>query len=66
MAVITREQASEADYNLSPGRWVGQSNSIEVGSVQSLLKDLVYLDNEARELSESLSNLLAGVNDASI
>lgn len=26
VAVITRTQAAEADYNLSPGRWVGTSN----------------------------------------
>ena len=25
VAVITREQAAEADYNLSPSRWVGQA-----------------------------------------
>ena len=27
VAVITREQAAEADYNLSPSRWVGQAAS---------------------------------------
>ena len=66
VAVITRKQAAEADYNLSPSRWVGQANSTEVGSVQTLLKDLATLDNEARQLSESLSKLLAGVADDSI
>ena len=66
VAVITRKQAAEADYNLSPSRWVGQANSTEVGSVQTLLKDLATLDNEARQLSESLFKLLAGVADDSI
>ena len=33
IAVITRQQAEDADYNLSPSRWVGPgSDSIEVGS----------------------------------
>ena len=28
VAVITREQAEEADYNLSPSRWVGQATRL--------------------------------------
>ena len=66
VAVITQEQAQEADYNLSPSRWVGQASSAKVGSVHALLKDLLSLDDEARQLSRSLSKLLAGVVDESI
>ena len=65
VAVITREQAAEADYNLSPSRWVGQASSLEVGSVRELLEELVTLDEEAHQLSASLHNLLAGVADES-
>ena len=65
VAVITREQASEADYNLSPSRWVGQATSTEVGSVKELLAELVTLDEEAHQLSASLHKLLAGVADES-
>ena len=65
VAVITREQAAEADYNLSPSRWVGQANSTEVGSVRDLLAELVTLDNEGQQLSASLSRLLSGVVDES-
>ena len=65
VAVITREQAQEADYNLSPSRWVGQANSTEVGSVRDLLAELVTLDNEGQQLSASLSRLLSGVVDES-
>ena len=65
VAVITREQAAEADYNLSPSRWVGQANSTEVGSVRDLLADLVTLDNEGQQLSASLSRLLSGIVDES-
>ena len=65
VAVITREQAKEADYNLSPSRWVGQASSIEVGSVRELLAELDALDEEANQLSASLHRLLAGVADES-
>ena len=65
VAVITREQAQEADYNLSPSRWVGQASSLEVGSVRELLAELVTLDEEAHQLSASLHKLLAGVADDS-
>ena len=63
IVVITREQAEEADYNLSPSRWVGQSSSAEVGSVSMLLRELTALDEEAHGLSVSLSKLLARVAD---
>lgn len=65
VAVITGEQAREADYNLSPSRWVGHATSSEVGSVRDLLEELVTLDEEANQLSESLHRLLAGVADES-
>lgn len=63
IAVITRAQAEEADYNLSPSRWVGQSSSAEVGSVTALVRDLSELDAEAHRLSAMISKLLTGVVD---
>ncbi|MXY21898.1 MAG: N-6 DNA methylase [Dehalococcoidia bacterium] len=63
VAVITREQAEEADYNLSPSRWVGQTSSTDVGSVRGLLAELATLDEEAQQLSASLHKLLEGVGD---
>jgi type I restriction enzyme M protein len=66
VAVITRDQSAEADYNLSPSRWVGQASLTEVGSVHELLNDLRALDYEANQLSASLSKLLAGVADESV
>lgn len=65
LAVITIQQAQEADYNLSPSRWINQSSSANVLSVQSLIKKLVKLDEEAHRLSISISNLLAGVANES-
>jgi type I restriction enzyme M protein len=63
IAVITRQQAEEADYNLSPSRWVGQSGSAEFGSVSALLKQLIILDSESSALSLSLTKLLAGISN---
>lgn len=63
LAVITTERAREADYNLSPSRWVGQNDTAEVGSIQDLLSDLVQLDKQTHGLTESLAKLLAGVTD---
>ena len=63
IAVITRKQAEEADYNLSPSRWVEQESSTEFASVSSLVMELNSLDNEAHALSMSLSKLLEGIAD---
>ena len=63
VAVITRKQAEKADYNLSPSRWATQTNSLEVGSISTLLEELMSLDDEAHRLSVSLSKLLAGASD---
>ncbi len=65
IAVITREQVEEADYNLSPSRWVGQANTAEVGSVRTFVRELIALDSEAHQLSVKISKLLAGVADES-
>jgi type I restriction enzyme M protein len=63
IAVITRQQAEETDYNLSPSRWAGHSNSADVGSVRALLAELIGLDQQARHLTMSLTKLLEGVVD---
>lgn len=65
LGVITQEQAQEADYALSPSRWVSHSNSSDVGSVRALVETLVQLDGEAHRLSASISKMLAGVADES-
>ena len=54
IAVITREQAKEADYNLSPSRWVGQSVHGETASVSELVKELRHLSMAIREADQQL------------
>lgn len=63
LIVVDRAKIAEADYNLSPSRWVGQSSSAEVGSVSALVRELGALDNHAHQLSATISKMLAGVVD---
>jgi len=65
LAVITTQEAEEADYNLSPSQWVNHSNSANVGSVATLVKKLTQLDDQTHKLTLSISGLLAGVSDES-
>ena len=59
VAVITREQAAEADYNLSPSRWVGQAEETELRSIQSLIDELHGLNNRDAELTTNLVRMMA-------
>ena len=63
VAVITRAQAEEADFNLSPSRWVARDSTADFGSVPALLKQLTSLDEESTKVSVALNRLLAGVTD---
>jgi len=63
LIVVDRAKIAEADYNLSPSRWVGQSSSAEVGSVSALVHELGALDSDAHQLSATISKMLAGVVD---
>jgi len=58
LAVITQEQAKEADYNLSPGRWVELNDGIEVASVSQLLDRLKKLSSATYETDKKLFTLL--------
>lgn len=59
IAVITRQQAEEADYNLSPSRWVGQASESTNGRLPELIKQFAELSSEERGLDEKLIALLA-------
>ena len=60
IAVITLAQAKEADYNLSPSRWVGQAASGESASVPDLLAELRRLSDE---IEKSDSQLFSALED---
>jgi type I restriction enzyme M protein len=58
LAVITTQQAEEADYNLSPSKWVGQSDGAEIGSVPKLIRTLEKLNEQEASLTSELLRLL--------
>lgn len=58
VAVITRQNAEEADYNLSPSRWVQQAGGSEVGSITTLLERLERLTKEDIGVTAELTRLL--------
>ena len=58
VAVITREQAAGADYNLSPSRWVGHTEAVTQRPIADILADMQRLDAEAREVDARLANML--------
>jgi len=41
LAVITRQQADESDYNLSPSRWAGQNGSSEHREIDQTLSQML-------------------------
>ncbi|MDE2799256.1 MAG: N-6 DNA methylase [Gemmatimonadota bacterium] len=52
--VITREQAEEADYNLSLNRWVMQTANIETASVSDLIRELRDLSAATQDTDQRL------------
>jgi type I restriction enzyme M protein len=58
VAAITRQQAEEADYNLSPSRWVGQADAVDQRPIKELVTELLGLDEQAREIDASLAKML--------
>jgi type I restriction enzyme M protein len=58
IAVISRKQAEEADYNLSPGRWVEQVSENTAHDLPFLIKKFIDLSKQERGLDDKLINLL--------
>ena len=61
VATITREQAAEADYNLSPSRWVGQADMVDQRPISDIIADMQRLDGEAREIDAQLARMLVSL-----
>ena len=61
IAVITREQAVEADYNLSPSRWVGSAVGGELASVSDLLTELRRISDEIQVSDQQLFSVMEGL-----
>ncbi len=58
IAVITREQAAEADYNLSPGRWISQADDVAQRPIKDIVGELLKLDDQTRDIDASLAKML--------
>jgi type I restriction enzyme M protein len=58
IAVITTEQASAADYNLSPSRWVEQGEESLAGSIPVILKELASFEQEQVNTTKTILELL--------
>ena len=61
VAVITREQAKEADYNLSPSQWVEQALADDTSSVSELVASLEQLSGDILASDERLFTMLKKV-----
>ena len=58
VAVITREQAEEADYNLSPSRWVGQTAGGDEADIQDIMERFESILAEETAVSANLHTVL--------
>jgi type I restriction enzyme M protein len=65
VVVIDAGQAADADYNLSPSRWVGQNGAATGESVASLAATLKALTEKQLKLDASLSTALARLVEVS-
>jgi type I restriction enzyme M protein len=58
IAVITRQQAVDADYNLSPSKWVGQNGATDHRPIRDIVGEQLRLNEQAREIDTSLAQML--------
>jgi type I restriction enzyme M protein len=58
IAVITRQEAEAADYNISPSRWVTQANETIQRPIKDVIAELQRLEDHAREIDASLAKML--------
>ncbi len=59
VALISAQQAADADYNLSPARWVTRAGDDARRSVTDIVADLLVLDEQAHETDAALREVLA-------
>ena len=63
VAVITREQAQEADYNLSPNRWVGQATYNGYADIGDVINRFESITSEEAAVSADLDAVLQKLRD---
>lgn len=61
LALISNDEAEQADYNLSPSRWVGQSEDTNHRSISELVNLVSDLSAESQSLWMQIQPALAGI-----
>ncbi|SIL85697.1 N-6 DNA methylase [Mycobacteroides abscessus] len=61
VAILDTAQVADADYNLSPSRWVTAVNNHDHKPIPDLVAELQSLSQEASDVDTMLVSLLAGV-----
>ncbi len=59
--VISIEEITKNDYNLSPSRYIETAAATEHQDIQTLLNELARLDTEAKQLDGELKGIFAGL-----
>lgn len=63
VAIITREQAAEADFNLSPSRWVGGGSSGDEAELKDILERFETIISTEAKISRDLSAALTKLRE---
>jgi type I restriction enzyme M protein len=68
LAVITKEQAEAADYNLNPAKWARKAVDSEDGGLDAIVSELQTLDARASAIDARLHDILsaAAANDKGV
>jgi len=61
LALISLDQVTEADYNLSPGRWVIQTTATSDRPIRDIVAEILEFDDRAREVDAVLAKMLAAL-----
>ena len=61
VAVVATAQIADADYNLSPSRWIQQSSVQDHRSVKELLAELEELNALAQQADQAIAKMLVNL-----
>jgi type I restriction enzyme M protein len=58
LRLVSNDDIKDADYNLSPSRWVAQAADTDHRTIKEIVADLLELDERARHVDSVLADLL--------
>ena len=59
--MITKEEATESDYNLSPSRYIDTSQKESYRPIPEILEELKTLDEKSKESDEELKKIFSQI-----